>query len=193
MSIRIIACGVFRDALRYIELRRFHPTVAVTYIPPVLHNTPDKLKAEILLQIHTARKARDDILCLYGQCYPDLDPMLSRADIRRVPGAHCYEILLGSKSFRKLMDEEAGTYFLEKELVLNFAEYCVKPLELDDPVLRETYFKHYKRLAYVRQPLDPDFIVSRVQEIAHLLDLESLVIDADYSEFRTNLFQFLSV
>jgi len=192
MSIRIVACGVFRDALRQIQLQRFHQNVTITYITPVLHNYPEKLKEEILSQIHMAQKAGDDILCLYGRCYPDLDPMLSKAGIRRVPGGHCYEILLGSKCFQRLIDEEAGTYFLEKELVLNFAEYCAKPLELDDPMLRESYFQHYKRLAYVRQPLDPDFIVSRVKEIAQLLDLESLIIDADYSEFRANLFKFLS-
>ncbi|MFC1812516.1 DUF1638 domain-containing protein [Thermodesulfobacteriota bacterium] len=192
MSIRIIACGVFRDALRQIEPQRFHQNVAVTYIDPYLHNYPQKLKEEIQHQIDLAQKAGDQILCLYGRCYPDLDDHLDEMGIPRVLGAHCYEILLGSNRFQRLIDEETGTYFLEKELVLNFSEYCAEPLELNDPLLREGYFQHYKRLAYIRQPLDPDLMISRVQEIAQLVDLEPVIIDADYSELRANLFKFFS-
>jgi len=193
MSIRIIACGVFRDALRQIEPQRFHPNVAITYITPYLHNYPQKLKEEILYQIHLAQKAGDEILCLYGRCYPDLDDHLYEMGIPRIPGGHCYEIFLGSRRFHAIIDEEAGTYFIEKDLILNFPEYCIQPLELDDPLLRESYFQHYKRIAYVRQPLDPDLMTSRVQEIAQLLDLEPVIIDADYSELRANLFKFFSV
>jgi len=35
MSIRIIACGVFRDALRHIEPQRFQQNVTITYINPM--------------------------------------------------------------------------------------------------------------------------------------------------------------
>jgi hypothetical protein len=192
MSIRIIACGVFRDALRQIEPQQFHQNINITYITPYLHNYPQKLKEEILHQIHLAKKAGDKILCLYGRCYPDLDDHLYEMGIPRIPGAHCYEILLGSRRFRAIIDAEIGTYFIEKDLILNFSEYCAEPLELNDLLLREGYFQHYKRLAYVRQLLDPDLMISRVQEIAQLLDLEPVIIDADYSELRANLFKLFS-
>jgi len=187
MSIRIIACGVFRDALRQIEPQRFHQNVAITYITPSLHNYPQKLKDEILHQIHLAKKAGDEILCLYGRCYPDLDDHLYEMGIPRIPGGHCYEILLGSKRFHAIIDEEVGTYFVEKELILNFPEYCIKSLELDDPFMRESYFKHYTRLAYIRQSLDPDTLMPSVHDISRFLKLKPLVIDADYSELKTHL------
>lgn len=187
MSIRIIACGVFRDALRQIEPQRFGQNVAITYITPYLHNHPQKLQEEILHQIHWAQKAGDEILCLYGRCYPELDDHLDEMGIPRVPGEHCYEILLGSQRFHAIIDEEAGTYFLEKDLILNFSEYCMQPLELDDPLIRKSYFKYYKRLAYIRQPLDPDTIMPNVREISHFLKLKPMMIDADYSELKTNL------
>jgi hypothetical protein len=187
MSLRIIACGVFRDALRQIGPQRFHKNTFITYITPVSHNYPAKLKEEILHQIHLAQKAGDSILCLYGRCYPDLDDHLYEMGIPRVPGEHCYEILLSSRRFHAIIDEEAGTYFIEMDLILNFPEYCVKPLELDDPLMRESYFQHYTRLTYVRQPLDPDTVMPNVYHISKFLKLKPMVIDADYSELTANL------
>ena len=192
MSIRIIACGVFRDALRRIEPKRFHQDISITYLSPYLHNYPQKLEKEIWHQIHLAKKAGDEILCLYGRCYPDFDDHLYEVGIPRVPGEHCYEILLGSRRFNAIVDEEAGTYFIEKDLILNFSEYCIQPLELDDPLMRGSYFRHYTRLAYVRQPLDPDTVMPNVHHISKFLDLKPMVIDADYSELTANLLKLFS-
>ena len=192
MPIRIIACGVFRDALRQIRPQHFHQNVSITYITPVSHNYPERLKEEILHQIHLAQKAGDKILCLYGRCYPALDDHLNEMGIPRVPGEHCYEILLGSRRFHAIIDEEAGTYFVEKELILNFSEYCIQPLELDDPVMRESFFQHYKRLVYIRQSFDSDSIIPSFHDISQFLDLTPLVIDADYSELKTNLIELFS-
>jgi hypothetical protein len=192
MSLRIIACGVFRDALRQIRPQHFHQNVSITYIIPVSHNYPERLKEEILHQIHLAQKAGDKILCLYGRCYPALDDHLNEMGIPRVPGEHCYEILLGSRRFHAIIDEEAGTYFVEKELILNFSEYCIQPLELDDPMMRESFFQHYKRLVYIRQSFDSDSIIPSFHDISQFLDLTPLVIDADYSELKTNLIELFS-
>jgi hypothetical protein len=192
MSIRIIACGVFRDALRHIEPKQFHQNVTITYINPYLHNYPQKLKEEILYQIHQAKKAGDKILCLYGRCYPDLDAHLYEMGIPRVPGEHCYEILLGSRNFQALIDEEAGTYFVEKDLILNFPEYCIQPLELNDPLMRESFFQYYKRLVYIRQPFDSNSIIPDFRDISKFLNLKPFVIDADYSELKTKLIKLFS-
>jgi hypothetical protein len=192
MSIRIIACGVFRDALRHIEPQRFHQNVTITYINPYLHNYPQKLKEEILYQIHLAKKAGDKILCLYGRCYPDLDDHLCEMGIPRVPGEHCYEILLESRRFHALIDEEAGTYFVEKDLILNFPEYCIQPLELDDPLMRGIFFQHYKRLVYIRQPFDSERITPDFHDISQFLNLKPMVVDTDYSELKAKLIKLLS-
>ena len=192
MSIRIIACGVFRDALRHIEPQNFHQNVTITYIDPYLHNYPQKLKEEILHHIYLAKKSEDDILCLYGRCYPDMDSDLYEMGIPRVPGEHCYEILLGRKRFRAIIEEEAGTFFMEKNLILNFSEYCIHPLELDDPLMRESFFQHYKRLVYIRQPFDSNSIISGFREISQFLNLRPMVIDADYSELKAKLIQLFS-
>ncbi|MBU0768421.1 MAG: hypothetical protein KJ687_04965, partial [Proteobacteria bacterium] len=65
--------------------------------------------------------------------------------------------------------------------------YCIQPLEIDDPLMRESYFQHYTRLAYIRQPLDHDTIMPNVHDISRFLKLKPMVIDADYSELTANL------
>lgn len=193
MSLRIIACGVFRDALDNIAPERFYTDVVVTYITPVLHNYPQRLKKELLHQIRLAKQQGDKILCLYGKCFPDLDRCLYGLNVPRVPGDHCYEILLGSRRFRAMIGEEAGTYFVEKELILNFFDYCIQPLELNDPSLREAYFKHYKRLAYIRQPADSGSVMSRFHDISQFLNLVQTVTDVDYTALKNHLLEFFSI
>jgi hypothetical protein len=53
--------------------------------------------------------------------------------------------------------------------------------------MRESYFQHYTRLAYVRQHLDPDTVMPNVYHISKFLKLKPMVIDADYSELTANL------
>jgi hypothetical protein len=190
MSLRILACGVFQDALRYLALLDHHPDLRITYLPPALHNRTSDLQKELMQQIRLARQAKDHVLCLYGQCFPEMDDLLQEEGVPRVPGAHCYQMLLGSGPFQRVVEKEAGTYFLEKELVLNFSEYCLQPLELDDPQMRQWHFQHYRRLLYIRQPLDPD-LMPRARDLAHFLALHLMVMDADYSELRANLFKLI--
>lgn len=192
MSLHIIACGVFSDALQQIDPRRFYRNITLSYTDPCLHNYPVLLLEEIKRQIQRAKIAGDRIVCLYGHCAPDLDPLLQEMGVTRVPGAHCYEMLLGSRSFQRIVDEEPGTYFIEKNLVLNFSEYCSQPLELDDPLMRKSYFQHYTRLAYIRQPLDPDTVMPGVHAISQFLELKPFVIDSDYSELESNLLKLFA-
>jgi len=91
---------------------------------------------------------------------------------------------------RQFIDEIAGTYFLEKDLILNFEEYCMKPLELHDEEMRKCCFEHYQRLLYVRQPSDPD-LIPRASEIAEFLSLFLETSDADYSSLEKKLIEII--
>jgi len=84
------------------------------------------------------------------------------------------------------MAKTAGTYFLESELIDNFREYCLEPLELYDSEIRKSFFKHYKKLMYVRQPSDPDLKAS-AGKLAAFLNLSLEIIDADYSHLNKRL------
>ncbi|MFP3870903.1 MAG: DUF1638 domain-containing protein [Syntrophobacteria bacterium] len=187
---RLIACGVFKPALKYLEVDKQYPHVRLTFLPSNLHMRPQELKSRLRREITGARQNNERPLCLYGCCFPDIDEFCNRHGTIRVPGFHCYEMLLGSEEFQRAIHETAGTYFLEKELIVHFEEYCMKPLELYDEEIRNCCFEHYNRLLYVRQPSDPD-LLGKAGEVARFLRLSLEIRDADYSHLKRKLLELI--
>jgi hypothetical protein len=187
---RIVACGVFKPAIEHLRLANRYPNLRFTYLPPVLHITPQKLEQHLLRRITAAQRKDERIICLYGECIPDLSNVCQYQGVMKVPGHSCYEMLLGNERFEQFIDETAGTYFLEKDLIINFREYCIEPLELDDEEMRDCYFQHYRKLLYVRQPTDPD-LISQAHDLADFLELSLAVSDADYSHLEKSLIRLI--
>lgn len=183
---RIVACAVFKPAIEYLQLERRYPNLRLTYLPSNLHLRPQELKNHLLKAIKAVQKRNERVICLYGDCFPDVDDFCQEHEAIKVPGHYCYEMLLGSERFRQFMEEMTGTYFAEKDLILNFEEYCVRPLELRDEEMRKYCFQRYQRLLYVRQPSDPD-LVSKATEVAGFLGLPLDISDADYSHLEKEL------
>ena len=179
-TIHIIACSVFRDALTYLAEIPAVPPFSVTFLPSYLHLRPNELRDRLLGTIEETMKTGICIGCLYGQCFTDIDRHLNLDVVQRIPGNHCYEVLLGRTRYSSAIDECPGTFFVEKELLVDFDDLCRLPLELDDPELRGLYFSNYRQLLYIRQPRDPD-LFDRVRTVAAFLDLQYKVMDADYS------------
>ncbi|HEY48631.1 MAG TPA: DUF1638 domain-containing protein [Dehalococcoidia bacterium] len=187
---RIIACMVFKPVLDHLQLEKRYRNLRITYLPANLHMNPQKLKNYLLKQIAAAEKRNERIICLYGDCFPDIDDFCEQHGAMKAPGTHCYEMLLGSDQFKQLTEETAGTYFLEKELILNFDEFCIQPLELYDEEMRKYCFEHYKRLLYVRQPSDPD-VTPQTKELVEFLELPLEIRNADYSDLERKLIKLI--
>jgi hypothetical protein len=181
--IRIVACGVFRPSLEQFKLDERFPDLNITYLPSSLHINPEVLRGHLLEEVTASRKRDERVTCLYGECFKDIGLFCNEHGVVKIHGHHCYEILLGTEIFRQITDENAKTYFLERELVLNFEEYCIRPLELYDEEMKALFFKNYERLVYVRQPSDPD-LMPRVERIADFLGLSIISRDADYSNLK---------
>jgi len=188
--VRILACAVFKPALEHIGLESECSDIRLTYLPPNLHLRPQELGKYLRREIAAAERTNERIICLFGDCFPGIGDYCQRHGASRVPGPCCWEMFLGSERFNRLLEEDAGTYFVEKELILNFRAYCIEPLELYDEEMREQCFKHYNRLLYVRQPSDPDLIAG-VSEIAEFLGLSLEIQDADYSHLAKRLSELL--
>jgi hypothetical protein len=190
--IRIIACGVFKPVLEYLCLESKYPNVRLTYLPPNLHLKPRELAKYLRREIMSAMKSHEQVICLYGECFPGINEYCNRLGVIKVPGFHCWEMLLGDEQYERIIEETAGTYFLEKELILNFEEACIQPLELYDEEMRDYCFQHYDRLLYVKQPSDPD-LTQRVSELAEFLGLSLEIRNADYSYLEKKLKKLLQV
>ena len=178
--IRLIACAVFKPAVENLMLEgRFH-NLRVTYLPSHLHLKPHGLERQLVKEIDMAQARNERVICLYGECFPGIRDVCEEHGVQKVPGDYCYEMLLGPKHFRQLLEEIAGTYFVEKDLIENFEEYCMRPLELHDEDMRRYCFENYRRLLYVRQPQDEECEL-KAGEIADLLELSLDISDADYT------------
>ena len=187
---RIIACSVFKPALDNLELEERYPHLRLTYLSSHLHLKPQGLKNRLRKEITSAKKSNERIICLYGDCFPGLDDFCQKKEVFKVPGHYCYEMLLGSEQFWQLIGETTGTYFAERDLLLNFEKYCVRPLELQDEEMRRYCFGQYQRLLYVRQPSDPN-LVPQASEVAKFLGLSLDIGDVDYSHLEKNLIELL--
>jgi len=144
------------------------------------------LQNRLLKKITFAQERNERVVCLYGDCFPGIDDFCEQHGVVKVPGHYCYEILLGTERFRQLINEMTGTYFAERDLILNFEEYCMRPLELQDEEMKSYCFGQYQRLLYVRQPSDPN-LVPRAGEVADFLGLFLDISDVDYSYLEKNL------
>ncbi|MFC2072230.1 DUF1638 domain-containing protein [Chloroflexota bacterium] len=184
--IRIITCAVFKPAIEYLHLEERFPNLRLTYLPSNLHLFPQKLKNRLLKETTAAKKKNERVICLYGDCFPGIDDFCQEYGVTKVPGHYCYEMLLGSERFSQLLNEVAGTYFAEKELIQNFEECCVIPLELHDEEMKGYCFNQYRRLLYIRQPSDPD-LVAQAGEVADFLGLSLDVSDVDYSYLQKSI------
>lgn len=183
---RLIACGVFKPALELLGFEERHPEVAVSFLPSRLHLHPRRLEGKLASEVAAAHGKGERVVCLYGECFPGIDEFCRRNGTVRVCGLHCFQMLLGDGAYREIIEEAAGTYFLERELVMNFEQYCAEPLELHDQEMRAAQFGHYRRLLYVRQPSDPE-VRGHLDRISDLLRLPYEVRDADYAHLEARL------
>jgi hypothetical protein len=180
---RVIACGVFRPVLEYLELENRYPHVHLTFLPSNLHLRPQELETALRKEINSAKQRNEKVVCLYGNCLPDMGSFCHHLGAVKVHGFHCFEMLLGSTRYQQIIDEMPGTYFLERDIILNFEEYCLKPLELHDEEMRKSFFEHYERMVYVKQSSDAD-LLSKAAELATFLQLSLQIWDADYSHLE---------
>jgi len=159
-------------------------------LPSNLHLYPHTLKKNLIGEIVSARKRNERPLLLYGYCVPGIEEICTQYCAHKVSGLHCYEMLLGNDLYEEILAETTGTYFLEKELIVNFREYCLEPLELYDNEIRKSFFKHYKKVMYVRQPSDPD-LEPEAGKLAGFLNLSLEIIDADYTHLEKRLIHLI--
>ncbi len=182
----MLACRVFKPALIHLQLSRRSPHLRIDYVPSYLHIAPRALEDRLRREIRVAEKKRQEVTLLYGECFPDMQHFCQLSGVHKIPCLHCYQILLGHERFQRLMDQEAGTFFVESDLITHFKEYCLDPLELHDQEMRYLFFGNYKKLLYVRQPGDPD-LTPEVESLAGILQLTAEIQDADYSHLEREL------
>ena len=173
-SVLIIACGAL--AKEIVEIKRLNgwTHIKIQCLPAELHNRPDRIPEAVEAEIEKNRSEFDNIFVAYADCGTGgmLDSVLTKHEIPRLPGAHCYEFFAGSSEFNELAEQEAGTFYLTDFLTRHFDRLVKTGLGLDKhPDLMATYFGNYQRLIYLSQSESP-LLEAQAKSHADYLGLE---------------------
>jgi hypothetical protein len=172
-GLMVIACGAL--AKEILEIQRINNLpFDLSCVPAAIHNTPQEIPEAVEKKILEARAKNQKIFVAFADCGTggQLDAVLNKYEVQRLPGAHCYEFYSTSLVFLEMMEEEIGTFFLTDFLARHFEALVIKGLGLDKhPELKPMYFGHYKRLVYLSQSHDED-LRQRAREAAQKLGLE---------------------
>jgi hypothetical protein len=153
-TVLIISCGAL--AKEIVELRRLNgwSHIRIQCLPAELHNRPERIPGAVREAIEKYRDKYQQLFVAYGDCGTggELDKVLEKFDIPRLPGAHCYEFYSGTMAFEALADDEPASFYLTDFLTQHFRRLVKEGLGLDrHPELMSTYFGNYKRLVYLSQ------------------------------------------
>jgi hypothetical protein len=150
----VIACGALAREIAALRRVNGWSELDVCYLPPELHNRPERIAKAVQQEIRAHRERYQSIFVAYGDCGTGggLDAMLRAEGVERIPGAHCYEFFASPGVFAALADAEPGTFYLTDFLVRHFDKLVTRSLGLDrHPELAPTYFGNYRRVVYLAQ------------------------------------------
>jgi hypothetical protein len=171
----VVACGALAGELRAVLDRNgLADDIEVRYLPAPLHNRPERIVPAVREAL--ADRGGRPTLVAYADCGTGgaLDALLAEPGyegVRRLPGAHCYELFAGGEAFAELHDAEPGTFYLTDFLARHFDALVWQGLGLDrHPQLRDTYFGHYRRVVLLSQSAD-DAVVAAGRAAAGALGL----------------------
>ena len=170
--IEIIACGALAGPIIQIVARRGWPA-AVTPLPAVLHNRPQKITPEAERAVLSAQAQGSTVALAYADCgtYGALDDLCARYGVRRLPGLHCYDVFAGPDQVEAMFEAEPGTYVLTDFLLRSFDRSVLAELGLDrHPELWEDYFGHYRRLVWLAQQPSPE-LTAQAARVAAMFGL----------------------
>jgi hypothetical protein len=188
----VIACGALAGHVRDIASRRGWP-VEVRALPATLHNRPDQIApavAELAVELRASGAA---VAVGYADCgsYGALDEVCGRLGIDRLRGLHCYDVLGGQATLRRVLARQPGTYLLTDYLVRSFRRTVLAGLGLDrHPELWPDYFSHYRQLVWLAQSRDP-VLDAAAGEIAAMFGLPLRVIDVGVGGLERELARLL--
>jgi len=193
----VIACGAIANELVSLCKANDWQHLDIQCLPAQWHNTPEKITPAVELKIAQYRHQYAQIFVAYADCGTggQLDAVLAKHGIGRLPGDHCYGFFAGQLTFNALAEAELGTFYLTDYLLDNFQRLLIEGLGIDrHPELLDQYFGHYRRLTYLRQQLYGEKCLRRLQQAenaAQSLGLELHIEDTGLEPFERSLTQLL--
>ena len=178
----LIACGALARELVEVLRQNQWEHVRVQCLPAELHNRPERIPDAVAEAIEKYRHDYKNIFVAYADCGTggQLDRVLEKYRVERIPGAHCYEFFAGAQKFADIAESEPGTFYLTDFLVRHFERLVVKGLGLDShPELKDQYFGNYRKVVFLAQ--------SGSKELSALAREHAMFLDLEFAEQHTGL------
>ena len=190
----LIACGAL--AREILEAKRLNDWRAldVQCLPAELHNRPERIPGLVERRIRENAGRYRRILIGYADCGTggELDRLVEKYGVARIPGAHCYEFFAGRDAFAGLAEREPGTFYLTDYLARNFDRLIVEGMGIEKhPELKAMLFGNYKKVVYLAQSRDAA-LEDAARRAARFLELEYERADTGLEPFRAALDSMLS-
>lgn len=157
--------------------------VDVHPLPPLLHNHPERIAAEVERLGDELLPRYHSVVVGYADCgtYGALDEVCVRRGLSRLAGLHCYDVYGGADRLRAVFEDQPGTYVLTDFLVRSFDRTVIAELGLDrHPELRDDYFAHYTRMVWLAQQPD-DGLRALAERAAARIGLPLTVVPTGHS------------
>ena len=172
--VQVIGCGAIARELLDVVKANSLSAMNVECLPARLHSTPHMIPDAVDQRISYWKGRVERVFVAYGDCGTggELDAVLTKHDVERLPGAHCYEFFMGGPLFAAEHQAEPGTFYLTDYLARHFDRLVWSGLGLDRyPQLLDDYFGNYQRVLYVSQVQDRQ-LVEQARSHATRLGLE---------------------
>jgi hypothetical protein len=193
-EVLILACGaIAREVLAVIGLNGW-TYVDVRCLPGKLHSTPQKIAPAVDAKLDEIAGRYERVFVAYADCGTagELDRVLERRGVERLPGAHCYGFFAGNDEWQRMHDDEPATFYLTDFLARHFDALVVRALKLDrHPELKPQVFGNYRRLVYLAQTDDAD-LLERARAAADYLGLDFEHRRTGYGELLPSLQRFVA-
>lgn len=170
-SVLVIACGAIVREIQAIVTVNGLADIAIRAVPASYHNRPERIAPAVARLIKVARPHFKRIFVAYGDCGTagELDRLLGREMIERLPGAHCYAFYSGVDAFEARGDADMRTFYLTDFLAQHFDRLVWQGLGLErHPELRDAYFGNYERVVYLSQAPTPELTAAAERAAARL-------------------------
>ncbi len=194
-EVLVLACGaIAREVLAVVRLNGWE-NVTVRCLPAKLHSRPERIAPAVDAKLTELSGGYERVFVAYADCGTggELDTVLARHRVERLPGAHCYGFLTGNETWEELHDAEPATFYLTDFLARHFDALVIRGLGLDrHPELLEQYFGNYRRLLYLAQT-DDDDLRSRARAAAERLGLGYEERRTGYGDLVPSLTRFVGM
>ena len=190
MKTLVIACGAIAHELVALTRASRFEALEIQCLPAEWHNTPERIAPAVEQKIRQAQGHYVNIVVAYGDCGTggQLDRVLERYKLQRLPGDHCYSFFAGRERFDAFAEAEIGTFYLADYLVDNFERLIMQGLGIRRyPELKAQYFAHYTRVLYLAQDASQSNREEKARCAAEALELPLQVHHTGLSPFAHSL------